>query len=473
MKRLLNGLGALALAGAVLLPAALTGAALLGFTLPAAAQGLWYKEVEKDGRIYVFNSSAQFESWQKSGEIGNKAVTMIAQGPNGETVVAENETAIDLYNLKHDRAGYNRPAPKAAAAGAPPTLLRWGTEGELKFGLLLQGWYIADDSPYQIQSGGGQTSSTLGNFIGSNSFRLRRAEIKLNGKVNKDWAFEVMLDPSKSIVSTAAATNNNASDAKILQDLAVTFTGLKGWEFSLGQKKITLTEEGVRSSSELDFPERSQIVRAVSDRRETGAFYKGDVVEQLTIMGSITNGTASNTLDDSNDTVNACGRADVKLVHGLVFGGSGCYSAGEGLAHLSRSRYAGHARFNGGKDFPLIAEAEYVTAKDARAGALDLRRDGFYGQVLYTLMDMIQVGARYDVITLDKDAQDGEHGVTKKDSQIRTWTVGLHWIPLGHDKYKNVSLKLDYFNVQQDNRLVNGALADTYSQFLLAAQVAF
>jgi len=51
MKRLLNGLGALALSGAVLLPAALTGAALLGFTMPAAAQRLWYKELEKDGRI--------------------------------------------------------------------------------------------------------------------------------------------------------------------------------------------------------------------------------------------------------------------------------------------------------------------------------------------------------------------------------------------------------------------------------------
>ena len=89
MRRFVNGLGALALSVAVLLPLALTGAALLGFPHPAAAQGLWYKEVEKDGRIYVFNTGVQLEMWQKSGEIGNKAVTMIGQGPNGETVVAE------------------------------------------------------------------------------------------------------------------------------------------------------------------------------------------------------------------------------------------------------------------------------------------------------------------------------------------------------------------------------------------------
>ncbi|MDL2717654.1 MAG: porin [Acidobacteriota bacterium] len=437
---------------------------LIGFAIPAAAQGLWYKEVEKDGRVFVFNTFAGLQAWEKSGEIGNKAVTIIGNGPNGETVVAENDNAIDMYNFKHDRPGYNRSMPKAAVA-TPPTVLRWGTEGELKFGLLLQSWYIADDSPYSTSGGG---SSTLGNNIGSNSFRLRRAEIKLNGKVNSSWGFEVMLDPAKAINPQTANT-----DAKILQDLAVTYTGFKGWELSLGQKKVTLTEEGVRSSSELDFPERSQIVRAVSDRRETGFFFKGDVAEPLTLWGSLTNGVASNVLDDSNDTLNACGRADIKLVHGLVFGGSGCTSGGETATHLARTRVGGHARFNGGKDFPLIAEAEYIAAKDARSGANDLRRDGFYGSILYTLADMLQIGARYDVITNDKDAQGGENGVTQKDARIKTWTIGLHWLPLGHDKYKNVSLKLDYFKVQQDNRLVNGNLEDSYSQFLVAAQVAF
>jgi Phosphate-selective porin O and P len=466
MKRFLHGLGALALSGAVLLPAALTGAALLGFATPAAAQGLWYKEVEKDGRIFVFNTDKKYKEWLVSNDMGI-AITMLGQGPNGETVVAENETAIDLYNLKHDRPGYSRPAPKPAAAPGLPTAIKIGSEGELKFGLLLQGWYIGDDSPLAIPTGT-TTSSTLGNYIGANTFRLRRSEMKLNGKLNSSWAFEVMIDPAKAITPQTANT-----DAKILQDLAVTFTGFKGWELSLGQKKITVMEEGVRSSSELDFPERAQIVRAFSDRRETGFFLKGDVAEPVTLWGSVSNGTASNVLDDSNDTISACGRIDLKFVPGLNFGGSGCSSGGETATHLGRSRIAGHARYNGGKDFPLIVEAEYAYGKDGRAGTLDLRRDGYYGEALYTIADLFQVGARYDVITNDKNAQDGENGVTQKDSRIKTWTFGLHWLPLGHDKYKNVSLKFDWFKVQQDNRLVNGALADSYNEFLVAAQVAF
>jgi hypothetical protein len=462
----LNGLGAFALSCAVLLPAVLTGAALFGFTLPAAAQGLWYKEVEKDGRIYVFNTDKKHKEWLVSNDMG-VAITMLGQGPNGETVVAENETAIDLYNLKHDRPGYSRPAPKAAAAAVPPILLRWGSEGELKFGLLLQIWYVADDSPYSTSGGG---NSTLGNNIGANTFRLRRSEIKLNGKVNGSWAFEVMFDPSKSITPQTSGT-----DGKILQDLAVTYTGFKGYELSLGQKKIILGEEGIRSSSELDFPERSQISRAYTDRRETGFFFKGDVAEPVTVFASFTNGNPSNVLSDTNDSLNSCGRLDLKFLPGLNFGGSGCYGAVQTSAHLLRRRVGGHARFNGGKDFPLIVEFEYLSGADGRAGVNDLRKDGFYGSALYTILDRVQVGARYDLITTDKDAQNGENGVAKSatGTQIKTWTLGLHWLPLGHDKYKNVSLKLDYFKVQQDGRLVNAKLNDSYNEFLVAAQVAF
>jgi hypothetical protein len=456
MNRWINRLAALALVGVVLMVAA----------EPVSAQGLWYKEVEKDGRIFVFNTLAGFQAWDKSGEIGNKAVTMIGQGPNGETVVAENETAIDMYNFKHDRPGYNRPAPKAVSASmAPPTLLRFGSEGELKFGLNVQAWYIGDDSPYSTSGGG---NSTLGNNIGANTFRLRRSEISLYGKVNADWAYQVMFDPAKSITPQTSGT-----DGKVLQDLAVTYTGFKGYELSLGQKKIVLTEEGIRSATELDFPERTQIVRAYSDRRETGFFFKGDVAEPVTLLASVTNGNPSNVLSDTNDSLNSCGRLDLKFVPGLVFGGSGCYGAVQTSAHLLRKRVGGHARYNGGKYFPLIVEFEYLQGADGQVGLPDLRKNGYYGQALYTIANAIQVGARYDLIDSNVDAQNGENGVKQKNSEIKTWTFGIHWLPLGHDRYKNVSLKADWFKVQQDNRLVNGVLADSYNEFLVAAQIAF
>jgi hypothetical protein len=73
--------------------------------------GLYYQETEKDGRIYVFNTPERFKMWQASGEIGT-SVTLIGRGPNGETLVGENETAIDLFLFRHELPAYDRPTPK-------------------------------------------------------------------------------------------------------------------------------------------------------------------------------------------------------------------------------------------------------------------------------------------------------------------------------------------------------------------------
>jgi len=79
----------------------------------AQVAGLYYQEVEKDGRIYVFNTPERFHSWEQSNDMGT-AVSLIGRGPNGETIVAENETAMDLYLFKHNLPAYERPTPKPA-----------------------------------------------------------------------------------------------------------------------------------------------------------------------------------------------------------------------------------------------------------------------------------------------------------------------------------------------------------------------
>ncbi len=428
-------------------------AAVLVLTVGAAwAQGLFYQEVEKDGRIYVFNTAKKYNAWLKSGDMG-VAITLVGHGPKGETVVAENETAIDLYNLKHDRPGYVREAPKPAPPPLPPTSLRIGANGELKFGMLLQGWYVGDTSPYSSSG-----SDWLGNSTGQNTFRLRRSEIKLNGRITPAWGFEVMFDPAKAISPQTSGT-----DGKILQDLAVIYTGIKGHEIALGQKKIYLTEEGVRSSSELWFGERAQVTRAFSDTRQTGLFYKGEITEHFTLYSAFTNGTPANTNSNTNDTINYTGRLDAKLVKGLVFGVSGLYgNIGGGTSHLNSNRFAAHAKY-GGYDVPgsrLWLEAEYMNAQDEQANGTKLNRWGMYASALYIFGEQIQVGFRYDVLNNNKDV-DGNTN--------RMYTFGLHWLPL----WKNVNIKAEWYNVHQDGRKVNGVSAQSYNEYLLAAQVAF
>ena len=85
----------------------------------AQVTGLYYQEVEKDGRVYVFNTPEKYNSWSTSNDMGT-AVTLVGRGPNGETVVAENDTAMDLYLFKHNLPAYDRPTPKPAPPAAFP-----------------------------------------------------------------------------------------------------------------------------------------------------------------------------------------------------------------------------------------------------------------------------------------------------------------------------------------------------------------
>jgi hypothetical protein len=91
---------------ALALVLALTGASVA----VAQVTGLYYQEVEKDGRVYVFNTPEKYASWSTSNDMG-VAITLVGRGPNGETIVAENETAMDLYLFKHNLPAYDRPTP--------------------------------------------------------------------------------------------------------------------------------------------------------------------------------------------------------------------------------------------------------------------------------------------------------------------------------------------------------------------------
>ena len=75
---------------------------------PVGAQGMYYKEIEKDGRIYVFNNAANAERFEKSGEMG-VGITMLGAGQKGETLVGDTERALQLYFFKH---GMSTPVPE-------------------------------------------------------------------------------------------------------------------------------------------------------------------------------------------------------------------------------------------------------------------------------------------------------------------------------------------------------------------------
>ncbi len=99
---------------------------LLAGTTFAQVMSLYYQEVTKDGRIYVFNTPERYRSFITTGEMGT-AITLIGRGPNGETVVAENDTAVDLFLFKHNLPAYERPVSRPAPPASPFPQVKVGT----------------------------------------------------------------------------------------------------------------------------------------------------------------------------------------------------------------------------------------------------------------------------------------------------------------------------------------------------------
>ena len=138
-------------------------AALLALAGGAFAQTMFYNEVVKDGRIYVFASGQRFDMFEKSkgAEIG-VAITRPGYGPNGETVVFDSEDAINLYNYKHGLPGEYFPKPKEVPKSPYPA-------GKFS-GLMFGDYYIYDKWHQDTIS-----ATNTNNVQNQQGFWLRRA----------------------------------------------------------------------------------------------------------------------------------------------------------------------------------------------------------------------------------------------------------------------------------------------------------
>ena len=154
-------------------------AALLALAGGAFAQTMFYNEVVKDGRIYVFASGQRFDMFEKSkgAEMG-VAITRPGYGPNGETVVFDSEDAINLYNYKHGLPGEYFPKPKEAPKPAD----------NFKIGL---GTTIFADYTYQDAP---NITDADKNSVNGSSFEVRRAYINVTGNISDVIAFRITPD---------------------------------------------------------------------------------------------------------------------------------------------------------------------------------------------------------------------------------------------------------------------------------------
>jgi phosphate-selective porin OprO and OprP len=233
---------------------------------PASAQGLYYKEIAKDGRIFVFNVAANAERFEKTGEMGI-GITKPGVGPNGETVVGDNERAIQLYFFKH---GISEAVPEPAA---PVQTVVW-RDGKTR--ITTDGAYLEMSSRVQVRFTEESPSDNLTLPVAlvagqdRGSFRIRRFKTKLEGWMIKTWlTYETQLNWPDLVSNNAINSNPGA----FLEDAAfdIDFTKGRGlFRIHVGQFKPPYGAQEMTSSGSQQFVDRALVSNVFFRGRETG-----------------------------------------------------------------------------------------------------------------------------------------------------------------------------------------------------------
>lgn len=240
--------------------------AALSVPTRAAAQGAYYREVVKDGRIYVFNNPTTFSQFDGSGEIGVGAIVLIGTGPNGETMVFDSENAIHLYNFKHDRPG--EVVKSAASPSRPPTMQVSWKDGktsittdnaQLNISNRIQARFTQQMPDDTVQLAG---TAAKGESVGS--FRLRRAKFKMDGWFyKKELTYEVQMNWTEL---GGSAPGNALEDVDINWDVSK-----KGaFQVKFGQFKVPFGRQELTSSGSQQFVDRSLVSNEFAKGRDTG-----------------------------------------------------------------------------------------------------------------------------------------------------------------------------------------------------------
>lgn len=234
-------------------------AIVLAFASSAFAQGLYYKEIRRDDRIYVFNLAANAERFEKSGELPSGAITKAAAGLSGETVIADNPRALQLFFFKH---GISQVVPE------PPPLIVW-RDGKTR--ITTENAYLEISNRVQVRfteelpDDATQLSGTREPGDPRGSFRIRRAKFKLEGWILKPWlTYETQ-------VNYPAVSGSNPG--ALLEDAAfdVDFSEGKGlFRVHAGQFKVPFGAQELTSSGNQMFVDRALVSNSFFRGRDTG-----------------------------------------------------------------------------------------------------------------------------------------------------------------------------------------------------------
>jgi hypothetical protein len=247
---------------------------------------------------------------------------------------------------------------------------------------LIQTWLLTDSSA-----------------TAKNNFRARRAEIKLTGKITEKSRYFMMFDPAKSIEPSTG------KDGKVIQDIGVGIGLNSDFEFALGQMKIPTHAEGLDSSADLPFPERSLPARTFGDKRQLGlqGIYKQ---KQFKVTGMLSNGNPPNQ-DDTTTAKDIHVRMDLSPWESTPELALGAYGGAGDFLFSSYGRWGFNLRWTGQSEFFRF---EVSSADDS--SKVKKTSQGYVAEVGYKLQPRLQPVFRHERLKPNLDNDFWASGVT-------------------------------------------------------------
>lgn len=464
--------------------AGLCALALLAGAVAAPAQimGLYYQEVEKDGRVYVFSNPDEFKNWEASGELG-KSVSLIGRAKDGKTLVADTELAADMYFFKHGLPPLERKIPSAPKPAFDVTWkdgkTTWGTKaGKVSLSNRVQVRFTEFDAsnPSVLDRG---------------TFNIRRAKTAVEAEsTDKKWKFKLQANWVGAGYLTAASLSpgNAAADPVVPPSLSTTSRRgpeledaeiwyqpktslLKVW---VGQGKVPFSRQEYTSSGRQQFVDRWIGNSLYAPGRDQGVRVEGvNESKTLEYAFGIYNGIARNINLNDNDDYLLSGRVvwtpfgeykleessldrpdSPKLALGLAFVDN-TTGTGSSATDIERLGYEVAFKWKG-----FNAQGEYFDETATRTG-VDSDNKGYYVQAGWLFDNNIEVAARME--NIDRDSA---FSISNLGSAIREYEGTGFGVNYYFGKHVN-KIQADYFTYEDK---ISGAELD---EFRLQLQVIF
>ena len=314
----------------------------------------------------------------------------------------------------------------------------------------------------------------------NDTFKIRRATIRLMGSINPKAYWNIIIDPACPLALNTSTLGGNITSVTPnltttpLQEAYAGFFLTKNLQVEMGQQKVPLSMEGIRSSFQQFFAERSIFNvlpynnGRVGNTYEIGLLFRYSQPSLDAQVGIFNDGGNRQNTTDDNNSKEILWHTQYKGIRYLSIGGSGIISGGvNGNLNTIRHRLGGEFSALYGKH---RFEGEYMQARDAKLSGSSIANPripshGGYLMYAYRMTPMWEFATRAEYWNPNRDA----HGAGLANEY--DLTLGVNYYLTGH----NSKIQFNWIrkNINDTSGAATSILGMDRSLFLTQFQQAF